>query len=68
MNRREFAGLVTCAVIASLPMPAPGEPAAGKPILIGAHLDQAKQASYYTLLPTPFCKRIATPAATLKIA
>ncbi len=29
---------------------AASEPATGKPILIGAHLDEAKQASYYSLL------------------
>jgi branched-chain amino acid transport system substrate-binding protein len=29
---------------------ADAEPAAGKPVLIGAHLDEAKQASYYSLL------------------
>ena len=49
MTRRELAGLVACAALA-WPWYAFGEPAAGKPILIGAHLDQAKQASYYSLL------------------
>ncbi len=29
---------------------ADAEPAAGKPVLIGVHLDEAKQASYYSLL------------------
>ena len=33
-----------------MPWRAFAEPAAGKPVLIGAHLDQAKQASYYSLL------------------
>ena len=49
MIRREFAGLVACAALA-WPWHALAEPATGKPVLIGAHLDQAKQASYYSLL------------------
>ena len=50
MTRRELAGLVVCAAALAWPWYAFGEPATGKPILIGAHLDQAKQASYYSLL------------------
>jgi branched-chain amino acid transport system substrate-binding protein len=50
MNRRKFAGTLICAAALTLTWPAFGEPATGKPILIGAHLDQAKQASYYSLL------------------
>src|SRR5277367_3548258 len=49
MTRRELAGLLACAALA-WPWCAFGEPATAKPILIGAHLDQAKQASYYSLL------------------
>ncbi len=51
MNRREFTGLLggAAAALAS-PWRAFAEPATGKPVLIGAHLDQAKQASYYSLL------------------
>ena len=50
MNRGKFAGTLICATALTLTWPAFGEPATGKPILIGAHLDQAKQASYYSLL------------------
>jgi len=50
MNRREFACALVCAAALALPCEAFAEPATGKPILIGAHLDQAKQASYYSLL------------------
>jgi branched-chain amino acid transport system substrate-binding protein len=49
MTRRGLAGLMACATLA-WPWCAFGEPAMGKLILIGAHLDQAKQASYYSLL------------------
>ena len=50
MDRREFTRLVAGAGTVLLPWPAFGAPATGKPILIGAHLDEAKQASYYSLL------------------
>ena len=50
MNRREFTGLLGAAGALTLPWRALAEPATGKPVLIGAHLDQAKQASYYSLL------------------
>lgn len=49
MNRRVFLGLaVVCAVSALSGGDAPAQ--TSKPILIGVHLDQAKQASYYSLL------------------
>ena len=50
MNRRELAGVIVGAATLAIPGYALGAPAAGKPILIGAHLDLAKQASYYSLL------------------
>ena len=50
MDRREFARLAAGAATVLLPWSASGAPATGTPILIGAHLDEAKQASYYSLL------------------
>ena len=50
MNQGKLAGALVCAAALTLTSTALGEPATGKPILIGAHLDQAKQASYYSLL------------------
>src|SRR5579863_10343562 len=50
MKRATFA-VITGVVVALLSTySAFGEPATGKPVLIGAHLDEAKQASYYSLL------------------
>lgn len=49
MHRRAFIALIGMAT-AALAVPAPVSAQSGKPILIGVHLDQAKQASYYSLL------------------
>src|SRR5579863_2079165 len=49
--KRATQALFAAGIVALLPMHyAVGEPANGKPVLLGAHLDEAKQASYYSLL------------------
>jgi branched-chain amino acid transport system substrate-binding protein len=50
MKRATFAVISGVAVALLSTYPMFGEPATGKPVLIGAHLDEAKQASYYSLL------------------
>lgn len=50
MKRAAFAIFIAGIVAQLSTYSAVGEPATGKPILIGAHLDEAKQASYYSLL------------------
>jgi branched-chain amino acid transport system substrate-binding protein len=50
MKRAAFAIFIAGIIAQLSTYSAVGEPATGKPILIGAHLDEAKQASYYSLL------------------
>jgi branched-chain amino acid transport system substrate-binding protein len=50
MNRGKFAAALICLAAQTFACSAFGDPATGDVILIGAHLDQAKQASYYSLL------------------
>jgi branched-chain amino acid transport system substrate-binding protein len=50
MDRRTLLVLVATAATGAFSLDTALAQASGKPILIGAHLDQAKQASYYSLL------------------
>jgi branched-chain amino acid transport system substrate-binding protein len=50
MKRAAFAIFIAGIIAQLSTYSAVGDPATGKPILIGAHLDEAKQASYYSLL------------------